>query len=248
VAILLIPTANSLVAWRFLYAPSAVFIGLLFYLLSKWIKSRRVLFPVLICICVIYTFEIYPKNTLYGQKERDFWVNMKNIKRESLIAQYNSASAILFVNGNKALSIYYDIIKKHKNHPRYENYKRMIHENLAAYYASKGELQKAKHYFDSVIKMNKISGIEFHFNYASFLCLTGEESRAKSIVTNLLHTNPNNHNVLFMSAKFYIRIKEYKKALQLLTKDYLLFNRSESLQLLNVLKKNIPPQNNKNNR
>lgn len=248
VAVLLVPTANSLVAWRFLYAPSAVLIGILFYLLSKWIKSRRVLFPVLICICIIFILELYPKNRFYGQKESDFWVNMKNIKRESLIAQFNSASAILFVNENKALLIYDDILKKRKNHPRYEDYKRMIQENLAAYYASKGELRKAKHYFESVIKMNKISGIEFHFNYASFLCLTGEKSRAKSIVTNLLHTNPNNHNVLFMSSKFYIRIKEYKKAIQLLTKDYQLFNRSESLQLLNVLKKNIPPQNNKNNR
>lgn len=245
-AVLFIPTANSLAAWRFLYAPSAILIGILSYLLSKWIPSRRILFPVLVCICIIYTIEIYPKNTFYGQKERDFWVNMKNIKRESLIAQFNAASAILFVNEEKALSIYDHIIKTRKNHPGYENYKRMIQENLAAYYASKGELQKAKHYFESVIKMNKASGIEFHFNYAFFLYLTGDESRAKSIVTHLLHTNPNDHNVLFMASRFYIRIKEYKTAIRLLTKDYLLFNRSESLRLLNVLKKNMPPQINNN--
>ncbi len=243
IAVLLVSTAKSLAAWRFLYAPSAVLIGILFHLLSKWIKSKRVLFPVLICLGVIYLSGIYPKNTFYGQNEKDFWVNMKNIKKESLIAQFNSASAILFVNENKALSIYDGIIKERKNHPMYENYKLMIQENLAAYYDSKGEFQKAKHYFESVIKMNKISGIEFHFNYASFLCLTGEESRAKAIVTNLLHTNPENHEVLLMSSKFYIRIKDYKKGIQLLSKDYRLFNCSESLHLLNLLKKNIPPQN-----
>jgi len=243
IAVLLVSTAGSLAAWRFLYAPSAVLTGILVHLLLKWNKSKRVLFPVLICLGVIYFSGIYPKNIFYGQNEKDFWVNMRNIKRESLLVQFNSASAILFINENKALSIYDRIIKERKNHPVYENYKLMIQENLAAYYASKRKFQKAKYYFESVIKMNKTSGIKFHFNYASFLCLTGEESRAKAIVTNLLHTKPENHEVLLMSSKFYIRIKEYKKAIQLLSKDYRIFNCSESLHLLNLLKKNIPPQN-----
>jgi tetratricopeptide (TPR) repeat protein len=233
--VLFISTAKSLLAWRFLYAPSAVLIGLLFYLIPKWLKSKKVLAAVLIGLCVVYISEIFPKNVVFGQTDKEFWVNMKNVEKESLLAQFNAATAILLVDEAKALSIFERILEDYKDQPGYANYKLIIHENLAAYYSMKGELQKAKHYFESVLKTNRASGVEFHFNYASYLCLTGEETKAREIAADLLQKQPENHKVLFMAATFYLRLKEYDKAIQLLTEDYRLFNSRETLQLLNLV-------------
>lgn len=234
-AIVFVDTARSMAAWRFLYAPSAIFIGLLVYGLSKLIKSRNLMVAVVILLGLVYVSELFPKNLVFGQKEKDFWVHMENIDRESLLIQFNIAAALLFTDENKALSIYNHILEKQRGQPRFADYQTMIEENLAAYYSTRGDFQKAKYYYESVIKRDKSSSIEFYFNYASFLSITGEEERAKSIVADLLQQNPGNHKSLMMAAKFYIRLKEYEIAASLLREDFRLFNTKESLHLLNLL-------------
>lgn len=236
VAILFVDTARSLVAWRFLYAPSAVLMGLLVYGLTKVIKSRNLLAAAVVLLGLVYVSELYPKNVVFGQKEKDFWVHMENIERESLLIQLNAAAAILFVDENKALSIYNHILAKQEGQPRYADYQALIQENLAAYYSTRGDFQKAKYYYECVLKREKPSNIEFYFNYATFLSLTGEVAGAKSFVADLLQRNPGNHKCLIMAAKFYIRLKEYDKAVSLLREDVRLFNTRESLYLLNLLK------------
>jgi tetratricopeptide (TPR) repeat protein len=235
-AIVFVDTARSLAAWRFLYAPSAVLMGLLVYGLTKVIKSRTLLAAVVVLLGLVYVSELYPKNVVFGQKERDFWVHMENIEGESLLIQFNAAAAILFTDENKALSIYNRILEKQAGRPRYDDYQAMIRENLAAFYSTRGDFQKAKYYYECVLKGGKSPSIEFYFNYASFLNLTGEGARAKSFVADLLRRNPGNHRCLIMAAGFYIRLKEYDQAVSLLTEDYRLFNTGESLRLLNLLK------------
>lgn len=235
-AIVFVDTARSLAAWRFLYAPSAVLMGLLVYGLTKIIKSRAPLAAAVVLLGLVYVSELYPKNVVFGQKEKDFWIHMENIQGESLLIQFNAAAAILFVDENKALSIYNHILEKQVGQPRYDDYQAMIRENLAAYYSTRGDFPKAKYYYECVLKGGKPPNIEFYFNYASFLNLTGEEARAKSFVADLLRRNPGNHKCLIMAAGFYIRLKEYDKAVSLLTEDYRLFNTGESLRLLNLLK------------
>ncbi|MDQ1350725.1 MAG: 2 protein [Acidobacteriota bacterium] len=237
-AIVFVDTARSMAAWRFLYAPSAVLMGLLAYCLTKIIKSRDLQVAIVVLLGLVYVSELYPKNIVFGQKEKDFWVHMENIERESLLVQLNAAAALLFVDENKALSIYNHILEKQEGQSRYTDYQTMIQENLAAYYSTRGDFQKAKYYYECVLKRGKPSNIEFHFNYATFLSLTEEQARAKSIVADLLLRNPGNHKCLSMSAKFYIRLKEYEKAVPLLKEDYRLFNTSESLHLLKLLKAN----------
>lgn len=235
-AVLFVDTARSLAAWRFLYAPSAVLMGLLVYGLTKVIKSRNLLAAAVVLLGLVYVSELYPKNIVFGQKEKDFWVQMENIERESLLIQLNAAAAILFVDENKALSIYNHILEKQEGQPRYADYQALIQENLAAYYSTRGDFRKAKYYYECVLKRDKPSNIEFYFNYATLLSLTGKEAGAKSIVADLLQRNPGNHKCLIMAARFYIRLKEYEKAVSLLTEDYRFFNTEESLRLLNLLK------------
>ncbi len=234
-AIVFVDTARSTAAWRFLYAPSAIFIGLLVYGLSKLIKSRNLMVAAVILLGLAYVSELIPKNVVFGQKENDFWVHLEHIERESLLIQFNAAAVILFKDENKALSIYDHILEKQKGQPRFADYQTMIQQNLAAYYSTKGDFPKAKYYYDCVLKRDKPSDISFYFNYATFLTLTGETAAAKSIIADLLRQNPGNHKSLMMAAKFYIRLKEYEPAASLLREDFRLFNTKESLHLLKLL-------------
>ena len=149
--VLFVDTARSTVAWRFLYASSAVLMGLLVYGFTKVIKSRHFLSILIVLLGLVYVSELYPKTVFFGQKEKDFWINMENIERESLVIQFNAAAKILFVDENKALMVFNHILEKEKNHPRYADYQELIHETLASYYSSKGDFQKAKSYYECII-------------------------------------------------------------------------------------------------
>lgn len=236
VLVLFVETARSQAAWRFIYAPSAVLIGLLIYGFAKVIKSSRLLAAVVVLLGLVYVSELYPKNIFFGQKEKDFWTHMNNIERESLVIQYDTAAALLFVDEKKALSIFNHILAKQEDHPRYADYQALIQETLASYYSTKGDFRKAEYYYGCVLKRGKPANMEFYFNYATFLSLTGNETGAKSIVMDFLRRYPGNHKVLKMAAKFFIRLKEYEKAISLLKEDYRLFKTDESLHLLNLLK------------
>ena len=236
VLILFVETARSQAAWRFIYAPSAVLIGLLIYGFAKVIKSRRLLAAVVVLLGLVYMSELYPKNVFFGQKEKDFWTHMDNIERESLVIQYDAAAALLFVDEKKALSIFNHILEKQEDHPRYADYQALIQETLASFYSTKGDFQKAEYYYERVLKRDKPANMDFYFNYATFLSLTGNETAARSIVTDFLRRYPGNHKALNMAAKFFIRLKEYEKAVSLLKEDYRLFKTDESIHLLNLLK------------
>ncbi len=235
IAVLLVPDAKSLLAWRFLYIPSGMLCWIAAFGISRIIKSKKIGIALLCGLCVLSLSELLPKNILYGQSERDFWVNIKNIENESLLAQFNAASHILPVDGKRALAIYKRILTDYKNERGYDNYRLKILENLAAYYASTGELRKAKHYFDIVFQEPSPPSVEFYFNYASFLRMSGSQSRAGKLVVDILKRFPKHHKVLLMSAKFYIALEAYDKAKMLLREDVRLFNSRESVYLLSVL-------------
>jgi len=83
-----------------------------------------------------------------------------------------------------------------------------------------------------------VSGVEFLFNYANYLYLTGNKSEAETTVDDIMMRYPNRHDVLYMAAKFYIYIKETKKAIEVLERDISIHHMQQSRQLLNQLKKN----------
>jgi tetratricopeptide (TPR) repeat protein len=237
--VLVMETSSSLLAWRFMYAPSAVFLGIMTYLLWKLPKSKKIFITLMVGISLIYVSEILPKNAYFGQKERDFWLNMEDLKRESIIVQYNASSIQLWYNEAQGLANYHHIMENSKDHPLYQHYRLMILENCAAYYTKKREFTKAKYYFDQIKNQSQVSGVESIFNYANYLYLTGEKSNAQATVEDLLKRYPTRHDVLFMAAKFFIYIKEEKRALKLLQKDYSLHHMQESRHLMNQLENKI---------
>jgi tetratricopeptide (TPR) repeat protein len=94
----------------------------------------------------------------------------------------------------------------------------------------------AEKYFNKLIKLRKEQSQHFYFIYAFFLAFNGKISEGEKIVVEMLNFFPRNHLVLLYSAKFYIIIKNYEKASELLTRDYDLFPTRETFKLLQKLK------------
>jgi len=237
IAIMFIPTTTVLLAWRFLYLPSAIFAGLLTYYLFKLINKKIIVFIIILLISITYFVELYPKNKLFGSDSSSFWLKIKDYKKESIIIAFNIATEQLRHNERKGLKIYRFILNKHKKSQKYKEYKNLIYENLASYYTEKRNFAKAKEYFDKARAFSE-HRFEFFFSYAFYLYLTGEKNEAFQLINQIQKRFPADHRVLINIAKFYLKINKKQKALIILKKDYEIFRLPETYRLLkNILNK-----------
>jgi tetratricopeptide (TPR) repeat protein len=204
----------SFLAWRFLYLPSALLVGLGIFLL--WKKRGRKTAAALVCLvlALLYTAEIYPKNKNFGREEKEFWLSVKKPEAES-----------------RAMSLFENILAE-KDHYLYDRFEQRIYEELAAYYTFHQRLEEAEVYFNRLLQKSPAQSQHFYLTYASFLALKGRVDEGEEIITRMLTLFPENHLVLLHGAKFYIVIKDYHTALEVLKKDYSLFPTEEVRRLL----------------
>ena len=224
----------SLLGWRFLYLASAVFVSALAYVLFKKIKHRSISVAALVLFVVAYSAEVIPKNRLYGQEETNFWLGIKDLQREDLIARFNAGIKCLPVDEGKAVGILLGILGE-RGHPLYGFWKRRVHEELAIYFAFKKEFPRAEEHFQELMRMP--SGLSLHasFNYAYYLAFAGRAPEGEVIILEKLRGNPRNHFVLTRAAKFYLVIKDYGKAAALYERDYEIFPSPQTQSLIREL-------------
>lgn len=225
----------SLVAWRFLYLPSAVLAAALAYGLFIIARRRSVSVFVLILLLVAYAVEIAPKNRLYGRDDTNFWLGITDFRREDLIAKFNAGIKYLPLDEGKALRLFEDILGE-KDHPLYEFWKTRVHEELAIYYAFQKDFPKAERYFQELMK--NPSGLSLHatFNYAYYFAFSGRTQEGEEIILEKVRAFPRNHFVLTRAAKFYLLTKDYEKAAALYTRDDEIFPTRQTQKLIEELR------------
>jgi len=237
--VLLLPSAAvifsswtiSLMAWRFLYLLSALFVAALVYLALTKINWKTAAIGGLGILAVFYALEIYPKNRLYGHNETDFWMGIKDVGREDIIARSNIGIKYLDRDEGKSLEILHAILAE-KDHPLHRMWEIRIYEELAEYYTFKRDFAKAEEYFNFLFKLQRYQSQHCYFNYADFLALTGKVQEGERIVQEMITMFPSNHMVLNYAVRFYLLVKDYPKAVEYVKKDSALFPNKKTLRLL----------------
>jgi protein O-mannosyl-transferase len=224
----------SLLAWRFLYLASAVFLASLAVVLFKVLRPKAVPFFFLLPLLILYGAAVYPKNELYGKEEMAFWQSLKNIEREDVLARFNIGIKGLPQDEKKSLEILNQLLED-REQPLYPMLRVRIYEELAAYYTGVKRFDRAQYYFNEIFKLQSSHSLVFYFNYSYFLALTGKAPEGDKIIEGILKSFPQNHFVLTRAAKFFLLIKDYAKAAEFYSKDYSLFRNKQSLLLLREL-------------
>jgi len=231
VAVIFSSWTISLMAWRFLYLLSALFVSCLVYLVMTKINWKAAAIGVLGILAVFYALEIYPKNRLYGNNETDFWMGIKDVGREDIIARSNIGIKYLDRDERKSLEILNAILAE-KDHPLHRMWEIRIYEELAEYYTFKREFAKAEEYFNLLFKLQRYQSQHCYFNYADFLALTGKVQEGERIVQEMITMFPSNHMVLNYAVRFYLLVKDYPKAVEYVKKDSALFPNKKTSRLL----------------
>jgi hypothetical protein len=235
IAVIFSSLSLSLFAWRFLYLPSAVFVAGVAYFAFRLARPQAVAYALLGLLAVGYTAEISPKSSLFGRDETGFWLGIKNIDREDLIARFNTAIKTLPQDEKKALRIF-DQILAAKAHPLFPMWQTRIYEELAMYYAFKKDFSRAEYYFGELSRRPGGQSLHSTFNYSYYLAFAGKREEGEPIVRDLVGRYPQNHFVLTRAAKFYLIIKDYRRAAELYGLDYRLFRNEQTKRLLEELR------------
>jgi hypothetical protein len=239
IAVIFSSLTLSLVAWRFLYLPSAVFIAGLVHFGFRLIRPRSVACALLGLLAIAYTVEIYPKSELFGRDENGFWLGIKRVDREDLIARFNVGIKTLPLDEKKALQIF-DQVLAAKTHPLFPMWQARIYEELAMYYAFQKDFAKAEYYFSELSKRPGGQSLHSTFNYSYYLAFAGRRAEGESIVLDLVGRYPRNHFVLTRAAKFYLIVKDYPRAADFYGRDYNLFRNEQTKKLLEELRPLLP--------
>lgn len=226
-AVIFSSSAISLLAWRFMYLPSAVLIGALLYLLERRLRVRALALGVVVLLAALYAAEIAPKNRQFGKSETDFWIGIKNPDREDVIARFNIAIKTLPVDEKRALRLFDDILSR-TDQPSYIYWKTRIYEELGVYFAFRKEFDRAESYFSELFRLEPRPSLRLSFNYAYYLAFAGRREEAEKIVLDKLRELPGNHFVLVQAAKFYVIVQDYGRAAELYAEDYRLFRTRQS--------------------
>ena len=227
VLVIFSPSALSLMAWRFLYLPSAVLIGALAYLLADRLKLKALGAGVIVLLAALYAAEIYPKNTLFGQEETRFWLSIKSPDHEDVIARFNIAVKTLPTDEKEALRLF-DAILSQTGRPSYQYWKTSIFEELGVYYAFRKDFSKAERYFHELFGMEPRPSLRLRFNYAYYFAFAGKRDEGEKIVLETLREFPQSHFALTQAAKFYVIVRDYGKAADLYAVDFRLFRTRQS--------------------
>ncbi len=234
VAAILSAGTISLLAWRFMYLPSAILVAGIAWASFRFIKSKSVALILLTLIFLAYGYELYPKSALYGNEEAAFWQGFKKIEREDVLARFNIGVKGLAFDEKKSLSILNEILAD-RSQPLYDMLRLRIYEELGAYYTVTQKFDQAERYFGEVFKLRDSHSLHFYFNYAFFLGLSGRVSDGEKLVAEIYRQFPKNHFVLTRAAKFYLLIKDYPKAADFFSRDYNLFRTKQSLSAFQEL-------------
>jgi tetratricopeptide (TPR) repeat protein len=234
IAVIFSSLSLSLLAWRFLYLPSAVLVGGLAYFTFRFVRPRAVAVVFLGLLTMAYALEIYPKSRLFGRDETGFWLAIKRIDREDLIARFNIAIKTLPQDEHKALQIF-DQVLAAKAHPLYSLWQARIYEELAIYYAFQRNFAKAEYYFGELSRRPGGQSLHSTFNYSYYLAFAGKREEGERIVQDLVGRYPQNHFVLTRAAKFYLIVEDYRRAASLYDRDYELFRNEQTKKLLDEL-------------
>ncbi|MDH7512155.1 MAG: hypothetical protein QHH14_04315 [Clostridiales bacterium] len=224
----------SILAWRFLYLPSAVLTAGLAWAVFRFMNRRALALVFLAFVLLSYGFEIYPKNALYGNEEVAFWQSFTNIEREDVLARFNIGVKGLALDEKKSLTILNEILAD-RTQPLHGMLRVRIYEELGAFYTGAKRFDLAEHYFNEIFKIQPTHSMHFYFNYAFFLGLSGRAEEGEKLVSEILRQFRQNHYVLTRAAKFYLIIKDYAKAAEFYSRDYNLFRTKKSLALLQEL-------------
>ncbi len=239
VAVIFSSLTLSLVAWRFLYLPSAVFVAGLAHFAFRLVRPRAVAYTFLGLLAIAYVVETYPKSDLFGRDETGFWLRIKRVDREDLIAQFNVAIKTLPQDEKKALQIF-DQILAAKAHPLFPMWQARIYEELAIYYAFQKDFAKAEYYFGELSRRPGGQSLHSTFNYSYYLAFAGKREEGEGIILDLVGRYPQNHFVLTRAAKFYLIVKDYPRAADLYGRDYGLFRNEQTKKLLEELRPLLP--------
>jgi tetratricopeptide (TPR) repeat protein len=240
IAILFSSLTLSLIAWRFLYLPSAVFAAGLAYFVFRLVRPRAVAYALLGVLAIAYAVETYPKSGLFGREETEFWLGIKRVGREDLIARFNIGIHTLPQDEKRALQIFNQILEA-ETHPLYPVWQARIYEELAMYYAFQKDFAKAEFYFGELSKKPGGQSLHSAFNYSYYLAFAGRREEGEKIVQNLVGRYPLNHFVLTRAAKFYLIVKDYPRAAELYGQDYRLFRNEQTRRLLEELRPLLAP-------
>ncbi|OGD21798.1 MAG: hypothetical protein A2W03_11615 [Candidatus Aminicenantes bacterium RBG_16_63_16] len=225
--VVLSAAAISLLAWRFLYLASAVFIGALAWLFESRLRPRALASAALLLLTALYTGEIYPKNSQFGHDEAAFWLSIKNPGREDALARFNIAVKTLPADEKKALALFETILSR-PGHPLHGMLKTRIYEELAMFYAYKRDFSRAESYFNELFRTEGTQSLHSYFNYAYYLGLSGKKEDGEHLIRRLLGQFPRNHNALVRAAKFYLIVRDYDQAAGLYAEDFRLFRTRQS--------------------
>jgi tetratricopeptide (TPR) repeat protein len=239
IAVIFSSLTLSLIAWRFLYLPSAAFVAGLTHFAFRLVRPRAVACTFLGLLVIAYAVETYPKSGLFGRDETGFWLGIKRVDREDLIARFNVAIKTLPLDEKKALQIF-DQILGAKAHPLFPMWQARIYEELAMYYAFQRDFAKAEYYFSELSRRPGGQSLHSTFNYSYYLAFAGRRAEGESIVLDLVGRYPQNHFVLTRAAKLYLIVKDYPRAADLYRRDYNLFRNEQTKKLLEELRPLLP--------
>jgi hypothetical protein len=240
IAVIFSSLTLSLVAWRFLYLPSAPFVAGLAHFSFRLVRPRVVVYTFLGLLTIAYAVEIYPKSDLFGRDETGFWLGIKRVEREDLIARFNIAIKTLPQDEKKALRIF-DQILAAKAHPLYSMWQTRIYEELAIYYAFQRDFTKAEYYFGELSRRPGGQSLHSTLNYSYYLAFAGKREEGERIVLDLVKRYPQNHFVLTRAAKFYLIVEDYPRAAELYGRDYSIFHNEQTKKLLEELRTSLRP-------
>jgi len=228
------PSAVSLLAWRFLYIPSAILVAGLSYLLFRLFRRAYVPVFLAVLLAAVFSLQVYPWSNQFGQKEAHFWLSLGHLEREDVSARMNVGLIMLGRDEARAKAIFSGILDE-KAHPLHDTVKTRIYEELAAYYVRKKDAVSAEQYI-RLLQQEPGQSLHFTFVQADFLLLTGKPEEGERLILEVLGRYPRNHLVLVNAAEFYLGQNDIPKAIDILERDNDLFPALGSRALIESLK------------
>ena len=230
VAVIFSPTAISLLAWRFLYLPSAVLAAALAWLLERHSRMRRAAVAAVLLLTGLCGVGLYQKSSLFGQDETNFWLSLDKPEREDVVARFNVAIKALPTDEPRSLRLF-DSILERREQPSYAYWQARVNEELGVYYAFKKEFGRAEACFREIFRSTPRPSLRLSFNYAFYLAFAGKTDEGEKTVLEKLAQFPANHFVLVQAAKYYVIVRDYARAAALYNEDFRLFRTPQSRQL-----------------
>jgi tetratricopeptide (TPR) repeat protein len=236
-AVVLSPSVESLLAWRFLYPLTALFVLAAVWAAFKFLP-RPAAAVVLAGLGILYLVEIHPKVGWYAKDEAEIWLSVDPVGREDALARLNIGLVWLEKDERRGLSIL-DGLTAETRRPGRERFGLRVAEELAAHFVRTKEPAKARLYFEEVLRSGTPPSTFFFLNYAVFLVYEGRPEEGERLIAKILELFPENHLVLLNAARFYAVAGNNEKAADCLRKDYALFPSPQTLEEIRALERSI---------